>query len=119
MNKIIDSKGVNSFLSFGLDEKVRRKIVGICKSLLPECTVWLYGSRARGDFRDDSDIDIAIECPEVLTISEARELREVLSALNIIYKIDLVDLKSVTDQDFIKSILKERVLWRSLHIEVD
>lgn len=25
--------------------------------------IWLYGSRARGDSRDRSDIDLAIECP--------------------------------------------------------
>ena len=26
--------------------------------------IWLYGSRARGDFQDRSDIDLAIVCPK-------------------------------------------------------
>lgn len=38
--------------------------------LIPEAEVYLYGSSARGDYRDDSDIDILILLPDTLSIQE-------------------------------------------------
>jgi len=40
------------------------------------------------------------------------ELKEVLQATNIFLKIDIIDLENITDQNFLKSILQERILWK-------
>jgi predicted nucleotidyltransferase len=34
------------------------------KTTLPGCTVLLFGSRARGDHREDSDVDLCVLVPE-------------------------------------------------------
>ena len=96
----------------GLKKEEQNKIIGLCKAILPDCTIWLYGSRARGDFRANSDIDLALDCKRVIDLMELSELKEVLNATNIFLKVDIVDLASINDQNFLKSILKERVLWK-------
>ena len=96
----------------GLKKEEQNKIIGLCKAILPGCTIWLYGSRARGDFRANSDIDLALDCKRVIDLMELSELKEVLNATNIFLKVDIVDLASINDQNFLKSILKERVLWK-------
>jgi predicted nucleotidyltransferase len=96
----------------GLKKEEQNKIIGLCKAILPDCTIWLYGSRARGDFKANSDIDLALDCTRAIDLIELSELKEVLNATNIFLKIDLADLSSINDHNFLKSILKERVLWK-------
>ncbi len=43
------------------DKKSKDKIVRVLKALFPGAKIILYGSRARGDAHDNSDIDIAID----------------------------------------------------------
>ena len=58
--------------------------------------VVLYGSRARRDCRDRSDIDLAVVCPK-MTDSEWLDLRELVDAADTLYFIDLVRLDRVSD----------------------
>lgn len=40
---------------------------------VPEAETYLFGSSARGDFREDSDIDILILLPDSLSVSQRIE----------------------------------------------
>jgi len=94
----------------GLNEEYKHKIIGILKILFPSAKFYLYGSRARGDFNDRSDIDLAVDNgtgKERLRLGEAKA---VLEGLRIPYKIDLVDLHHLPDS-MRQIILKEGVLW--------
>jgi uncharacterized protein len=94
----------------GLEKEEQRKIIGVLKVLFPNAKIYLYGSRARGDFHDRSDIDLAlidVSQKEELKIGEAKT---VLEGLWIAYKIDVVDLNHV-NEDFRSVILREGVLW--------
>lgn len=51
----------------------------------------LYGSRARGDNRERSDIDLAIECPQA-TISQWLTIVNVINDADTLLKIDFVRL---------------------------
>lgn len=46
-----------------LPEEVRR-LVDLCRIEMMAVEVWLFGSRARGDFRSDSDFDILAVIPD-------------------------------------------------------
>jgi len=94
----------------GLNEEYKHKIIGILKILFPAAKFYLFGSRARGDFNDRSDIDIAVDNGvgrERLRLGEAKT---VLEGLRIPYKIDLVDLNNIPDSMH-QIILKEGILW--------
>ena len=99
-------------INYGIRDEDRVKIIALCKAIIPNCSIWLYGSRARGDFRSNSDIDLALDCKSPIDIMKLFELKEILNASNILLKIDLVDLCSIKDKDFSNSILQERVLWK-------
>jgi Nucleotidyltransferase domain. len=58
--------------------------------------VWVFGSRASGQARRASDIDLAIEAP-ALTDRRWHALTDALEHLPIIYKLDLVRLDTLQD----------------------
>lgn len=94
----------------GLNEEYKHKIIGILKILFPTAKFYLYGSRARGDFNDRSDIDLAVDNGAGKERLKLGEAKTVLEGLHIPYKIDLVDLNHLQDS-MRQIILKEGVLW--------
>ncbi|MBP3800987.1 MAG: nucleotidyltransferase domain-containing protein [Clostridia bacterium] len=67
----------------------------------------LFGSRARGNFKNSSDIDFAIF--ENISKEDEYKIRDDFYKLNIIYKIDLVFVNSNLKKELLDSILKEGV----------
>jgi uncharacterized protein len=65
--------------------------------------VYLFGSRARGDARDDSDLDLAFE-HDSSPAAWARFVNEVQDCSSILVEIDLVDLTTAAPA------LRERIL---------
>ena len=69
----------------------------------------LFGSRAKGNFRKNSDIDIAVDIE--LNFRERRKLKERIYVISGLYSVDLVFLDSV-DEEFKEKILEEgRILY--------
>lgn len=70
----------------------------------------LYGSRARGDNRERSDIDIAIECPQA---SEKNWLTilDIVANADTLLPIDCVRLDELSDShELKKNIIKQGIL---------
>lgn len=68
--------------------------------------VYLFGSRARGDFSDRSDIDLAFEIEDDTDLSE---IRYIIEESNLPYKVDVVDLRYAP---YLREIvLKEGIRW--------
>ncbi len=53
--------------------------------------IYLYGSRARGDFMEKSDIDLAINCPHASSI-DWQELLDIVDAAQTLLHIDILRL---------------------------
>ncbi|MFA4815177.1 MAG: nucleotidyltransferase domain-containing protein [Candidatus Gracilibacteria bacterium] len=70
--------------------------------------VWIFGSRARGDFKRSSDIDLAYEADD-FSLDEELGLRSALSALPLPYKIDLVGIHTIKEEAFLKKVMEERI----------
>ena len=80
--------------------------------LFPAATIYLFGSRARGDHTERSDIDVAIDLGRKMELKEIAKARGVIDGLNLAQKIDVVDMNSISI-DMKGFILKEGVLWKS------
>ena len=96
-------------MKFGLDEKVVKDIVSILEKYSEVESACIFGSRARGDYRNGSDIDIAL-FGENLTFQINTKIYFEIDDLYLPYKIDLINFNSLGKEDKIKdSILKEGV----------
>jgi len=71
--------------------------------------VWVYGSRARGDYRPASDIDLAVEWQDA---NQPARLSAALEELELIYRIDLVSLDKALNAEFRQRIERDRkIFW--------
>ncbi len=74
----------------------------------PNEQIFLFGSRARGDASEYSDVDIAIKGRQSLKTALA-EARFAIEESQIPYKVDLVDLKNAP---YLETIISEEgVVW--------
>ena len=73
-------------------------------------TVWIFGSRARGDHKTFSDIDIIYEIKESnsLPLGFISDLRETIEESRLPYKVDLVDFKDMADS-YKSTALSDRI----------
>ena len=73
--------------------------------------VWIFGSRARGDQREHSDIDLAVDAPG-LEREGFRALLGRLDHLATLYKIDAVQWQQASAGEFRAEIERDRkVFW--------
>lgn len=94
----------------GLPKELKRKIYGILKVLFPDSIIYLYGSRARGNFHETSDIDLALDNGKSKERLRLGEAQAILEGLHNPYKIDLVDLNYLPE-DMKNTILQEGIKW--------
>lgn len=92
---------------FGLDEKTINDIIEILKRYEEVESAKIFGSRARGDYRKQSDIDIAVLEP--VSDKEKIKIKDELDKLNIIYFIDIVFADECSKKELVDSIKKEGV----------
>lgn len=76
-------------MEFGLSNETIQSIRAVFSRYKQIGEVWLFGSRAKGNYHSGSDIDLAIKS-EQFTASELLELQIDLEKLELLYKIDLV-----------------------------
>ena len=93
-------------MKFGLSEETYVKITEVVNSNKKYKFI-LFGSRARGDYKNTSDIDIAIE--KDVSMEEQYKIMNEIDLLDIIYKIDLVFIDDKTNLELLESIKRDGV----------
>ncbi len=96
----------------GIDEKTKNKIVGIISVLIPQAKIYLFGSRAHGNHKQYSDIDIALDAGKELSAVDVDEVKSMLGESNIMKIIDVLDFHSVNSA-MQQSIMKDKIVWKS------
>jgi predicted nucleotidyltransferase len=81
-------------LRTGLSPQITESIKAEVKRFPEVRAAYLFGSRARGDFRDQSDIDIAIDAP-TMTASHFAQLWNAIDSLPIAFPLDCVWLQAM------------------------
>jgi uncharacterized protein len=69
-----------------------------------------FGSRARGDARQWSDIDLAVDSEKDLPLEILSALREAFEESNMLLNVDVVDLRNAS-MDIRNAVLREGVQW--------
>lgn len=94
---------------FGLNEKIIKDIIEILKKYDEVEKAVIFGSRARGDYKKASDIDMALY-GDNLTNSINTKIFYEIDDLYLPYKLDLINFNSLgIDEEIKKSIIKEGV----------
>lgn len=90
---------------FGLPSNVINSIVSvICNNKKIEKII-LFGSRAKGNFKKGSGIDIALFA-EDLEYNELLKIKVEISELPLPYTIDILDFNKIKNEDFKSHILR-------------
>ena len=93
-------------MKFGLTEEIYNLIKQVIKNN-PEYKFKIFGSRAKGTYKNTSDIDLAIF--EDVNKNDEFKIRNEIDMLDIVYKIDLVFVNKDTKKELLESIKKEGV----------
>ncbi len=73
-------------------------------------TIWLFGSRARGDYTERSDVDIAISCPNASDIDWSKIMMLVDESPSLL-KIDCIRFDQLAENEpFRTNIINQRIL---------
>ena len=87
----------------GIKQETWDKIIGVLRSHPAVEEVILFGSRAKGNFKDGSDIDICIKGTS-LSDRDIIVLANELDELNLPWEIDLLRYEEISDQAVIEHI---------------
>jgi predicted nucleotidyltransferase len=90
-------------MNYGLSDNDISNIREIFAANLKVNEVILFGSRAMGNYKPGSDIDLAVVSDD-MTFDDLLELESQLEQLGLLYKIDLQNLKKINDRDVISHI---------------
>lgn len=71
-------------------------------------TVWVFGSRARGDHQKHSDLDVLVESNTHDLTTTLSKIREVFEEGNFPYKVDIVLLSELAES-YRENALQDRI----------
>lgn len=98
-------------LSFGLKEATIQKICAVFAHYSQVEKAVLYGSRAKGNFKNGSDIDLTL-CGEAdLKLDVLYKIIEELDDLLLPYTIDLSIFRNISDPDVVEHIQRVGVTF--------
>ena len=92
-------------MKFGLDNSLIEAIISLAAKYETVKRIVIFGSRATGDYKEYSDIDLAIYCDSKFPTEFYFDLDEAAG----IYKTDIVDMGNLHNSAMYKSIEEQGV----------
>lgn len=94
----------------GLTEDIRRALIQLLAGNPKVKRIVLFGSRAMGNYRPASDIDLALEGDE-LHLSDLLVFKRRIAELDLLQDVDLVIIRSIRNADFLSHIARHGICW--------
>ena len=88
----------------GLNPELKSEIINLAKEH-NVAKVILFGSRARGDYKKTSDVDLAVSGGDVICFSVDAEEK-----VNTLLKFDIVNLDGAVQKELLESIESEGII---------
>ena len=98
-------------MKFGLKETTIMKICGVFAKYPQVDKATIYGSRAKGNYKNGSDIDLSLYGDDDLTMDVLYKIMTEIDDLLLPYTIDLSIFRDLTDVDFIDHIQRVGVTF--------
>ena len=76
-------------------DEILADATNIIASYLPDARIFLFGSRAKGDARETSDFDIAVDTGLKISLGVIARIKDEIDELRTLKSIDVVDLNRV------------------------
>lgn len=89
---------------YGLSEEIIETLKTIEKN--NNVKIYIFGSRARGDYKEYSDIDICIT--EEVDQKKRYKIMDDVDKIMTHHKIDLIFIQDVKNEEFIKNIDRDK-----------
>ncbi|MGL4392199.1 MAG: nucleotidyltransferase domain-containing protein [Fusobacteriaceae bacterium] len=90
--------------NIGLDEKIIKQILEVLSREEKIVRAIIFGSRAKGNFKYNSDIDVALDSNGEMDFLELAKISSELEELPTPYKFDVLDYNNIENQDLKKHI---------------
>ena len=94
-------------MMFGLTLQQKQMLNAIFEQYLPTGKVVVYGSRAKGNYTNRSDLDLAIEAKYDIKPDLAAEIKEAIDDSDFPYMVDIQFIKTIKNKKLLAHI--ERV----------
>ncbi len=102
---------------FGLKESTIQKICSVFARYPQVEQAILYGSRAKGNFKNGSDIDLTLLGGDDLTLKVLYRIMDDLDELLLPYTVDLSIFNNISDPDLINHIQRVGVVFYQKPVE--
>lgn len=81
---------------YGLSKMVVNDLCGVFRKFPDVVEARIFGSRAKGNYTDRSDIDIALTGDRTIPFEELMDINAYIDNLGLLYKVDIVDYAKVS-----------------------
>ena len=98
-------------MKFGLPQSVIQRINAVLSRYPQVDKAILYGSRAKGNYKNGSDIDLTLYGGTDLSLNVIYRILDDLDELLLPYTIDLSIFKDISDRDVIEHIQRVGVMF--------
>lgn len=88
---------------FGLSQKSLSEVIGVFRNYMEIDEAKLFGSRAMGNFKNGSDIDIAI-LGDAISLSLILKLKSDFEESSLPYFVDIVNYNSISNPELKRHI---------------
>ncbi len=92
-------------------EEYKRKLIKAIEYHYPNAKIYLFGSWATGKNKPFSDIDLAIDAGEKISLKEMDRIEKTIDNLDLHNMVDVIDLNN-TSQEFKNNIMHNWIPWK-------
>jgi predicted nucleotidyltransferase len=105
-------------LRFGSKESTIQKICAVFARYPQVEKAVLYGSRAKGSYKNGSDIDLTLHGADDLTLRVLYRIMEEIDDLLLPYTIDLSIFRHINDPDMVEHIERVGIIFYEKRVPV-
>lgn len=91
-------------------KRYQKELIAIIQKVIPNCKMYLFGSRARNTHHSGADIDIALDAGEPILLETLLSIYKEIDQTTIPLEVDLVDMQNSSDE-MRSQIQSEKIKW--------